>query len=158
VFAGRDLRDGCTLAECGVGPEATLSVLLRLRGGKGGFGALLRGAGRAAQTENQDAMRDLSGRRLRHVNAEKKLQVSPTRRSQKCHVGGARWAATRALVCQDVCLDVRRVPRVCGTPVRRVSPHSVAVAGSEARARGSECVRAGLGGRGAQARRGGRGG
>lgn len=84
VFAGRDLRDGCTLAECGVGPEATLSVLLRLRGGKGGFGALLRGAGRAAQTENQDAMRDLSGRRLRHINAEKKLQVCSKRRLQMC--------------------------------------------------------------------------
>ena len=45
----------------------------RLLGGKGGFGALLRGAGRAALTDNFDACRDLSGRRLRHVNADKKL-------------------------------------------------------------------------------------
>ncbi len=36
-------------------------------------GALLGAAGRAALTDNFDACRDLSGRRLRHVNAEQKL-------------------------------------------------------------------------------------
>lgn len=53
------------------------SVLLRLRGGKGGFGSLLRGAATKAgqkKTSNFDACRDMSGRRLRHVNAEKKLK------------------------------------------------------------------------------------
>lgn len=52
-------------------------LLLRLRGGKGGFGSLLRGpATKAGQkkTNNFDACRDMSGRRLRHVNAEKKLE------------------------------------------------------------------------------------
>ncbi|KAI3449267.1 hypothetical protein Pfo_005932 [Paulownia fortunei] len=52
-------------------------VLLRLRGGKGGFGSLLRGAATKAgqkKTNNFDACRDMSGRRLRHVNAEKKLE------------------------------------------------------------------------------------
>ena len=44
------------------------------RGGKGGFGSLLRGSGKTAMTENEDACRDLSGRRLRLVNAEKNLQ------------------------------------------------------------------------------------
>jgi hypothetical protein len=45
IYAGKQLCDEKTLAECSVGPESTLHVVLRLRGGKGGFGALLRGAG-----------------------------------------------------------------------------------------------------------------
>ncbi|ERN09338.1 protein SDE2 homolog [Amborella trichopoda] len=59
----------------GLFPSCTL--LLRLRGGKGGFGSLLRGAATKAgqkKTNNFDACRDMSGRRLRHVNAEKKLE------------------------------------------------------------------------------------
>ncbi|XAR53963.1 hypothetical protein NMG60_11028918 [Bertholletia excelsa] len=55
----------------------TIHLLLRLRGGKGGFGSLLRGAATKAgqkKTNNFDACRDMSGRRLRHVNAEKKLE------------------------------------------------------------------------------------
>lgn len=51
--------------------------MLRLLGGKGGFGSLLRGAATKAgqkKTNNFDACRDMSGRRLRHVNAEKKLE------------------------------------------------------------------------------------
>ncbi|KAK1364235.1 Sde2 N-terminal domain-containing protein [Heracleum sosnowskyi] len=58
-------------------PINPISLLLRLRGGKGGFGSLLRGAGTKAgqkKTNNFDACRDLSGRRLRHVNAEKKME------------------------------------------------------------------------------------
>ncbi|XP_052171353.1 uncharacterized protein LOC127787376 [Diospyros lotus] len=52
-------------------------LLLRLPGGKGGFGSLLRGAATKAgqkKTNNFDACRDMSGRRLRHVNAEKRLE------------------------------------------------------------------------------------
>lgn len=59
----------------GIFPSCT--ILLRLRGGKGGFGSLLRGAATKAgqkKTSNFDACRDMSGRRLRHVNAEKKLK------------------------------------------------------------------------------------
>ncbi|KAL8118951.1 uncharacterized protein LOC141724036 [Apium graveolens] len=58
-------------------PINPISLLLRLRGGKGGFGSLLRGAGTKAgqkKTNNFDACRDMSGRRLRHVNAEKKME------------------------------------------------------------------------------------
>ncbi|XP_031128364.1 replication stress response regulator SDE2 isoform X1 [Ipomoea triloba] len=54
-----------------------VNLLLRLRGGKGGFGSLLRGAATKAgqkKTNNFDACRDMSGRRLRHVNAEKRLE------------------------------------------------------------------------------------
>jgi hypothetical protein len=35
--------------------------VLRLRGGKGGFGSLLRGAGKQKLTDNFDACRDLHG-------------------------------------------------------------------------------------------------
>ena len=56
-------------------PNSSFHLLLRLDGGKGGFGSLLRGAGTSgAATTNQDACRDLSGRRIRHVEAEKKLR------------------------------------------------------------------------------------
>ncbi|KAK6142739.1 hypothetical protein DH2020_023087 [Rehmannia glutinosa] len=57
--------------------SVVVHLLLRLRGGKGGFGSLLRGAATKAgqkKTNNFDACRDMSGRRLRHVNAEKKLE------------------------------------------------------------------------------------
>ncbi|GBF91485.1 hypothetical protein Rsub_04225 [Raphidocelis subcapitata] len=54
---------------------AGLDLLLRLAGGKGGFGALLRGQGRDGKiTDNFDACRDLQGRRLRTLEAEKKLR------------------------------------------------------------------------------------
>lgn len=44
-------------------------------GGKGGFGALLRGQGRDGKvTTNFDACRDLSGRRVRHTTIENKLR------------------------------------------------------------------------------------
>lgn len=67
--------DSVLTAEDGSLPSCTL--LLRLPGGKGGFGSLLRGAATKAgqkKTSNFDACRDMSGRRLRHVNAEKKLK------------------------------------------------------------------------------------
>lgn len=57
--------------------NATIHLVLSLLGGKGGFGSLLRGAATKAgqkKTNNFDACRDMSGRRLRHVNAEKKLE------------------------------------------------------------------------------------
>lgn len=50
----------------------TIHMTASLRGGKGGFGALLRNAGRARNTDNFDACRTLDGRRMREVEAEKK--------------------------------------------------------------------------------------
>ncbi|GAQ82363.1 Telomere_Sde2 domain containing protein [Klebsormidium nitens] len=55
----------------GLFPSCTL--LARLLGGKGGFGSLLRGSQSQKKTTNFDACRDMNGRRLRHVNSEKKL-------------------------------------------------------------------------------------
>jgi len=51
-------------------------VALRLDGGKGGFGSLLRGGNtRVGQkkTTNFDACRDLNGRRIRHASNEQRL-------------------------------------------------------------------------------------
>ncbi|KAK9137418.1 hypothetical protein Sjap_008012 [Stephania japonica] len=74
----QSLADDQTLISASAdGSFPTVHLLLRLRGGKGGFGSLLRGAATKAgqkKTNNFDACRDMSGRRLRHVNAEKRLE------------------------------------------------------------------------------------
>ncbi|KAK4748485.1 hypothetical protein SAY87_015071 [Trapa incisa] len=73
VYSGRQIGDASLLQSS----DSTVHLCLRLRGGKGGFGSLLRGAATKAgqkKTNNFDACRDMSGRRLRHVNAEKKLE------------------------------------------------------------------------------------
>ncbi|KAK7397428.1 hypothetical protein VNO78_18599 [Psophocarpus tetragonolobus] len=80
VTGFRHLNDDKSAIQCS--PEdgnmfPSVRLLLRLKGGKGGFGSLLRGAATKAgqkKTNNFDACRDMSGRRLRHVNAEKRLE------------------------------------------------------------------------------------
>jgi len=60
-----------------VAPDAGAGAappVLRLRGGKGGFGSNLRAAGKHKLTDNFDACRDLQGRRIRHKTAAQKLQ------------------------------------------------------------------------------------
>ncbi|XP_071476213.1 splicing regulator SDE2-like [Diadema antillarum] len=67
---GKPLQDGERLE-----PDATYQVILGLKGGKGGFGAMLRMIGaQIEKTTNREACRDLSGRRMRDVNNEKNLQ------------------------------------------------------------------------------------
>eukprot|EP00320_Phaeocystis_rex_P007299 CAMPEP_0119058816 /NCGR_PEP_ID=MMETSP1178-20130426/3086_1 /TAXON_ID=33656 /ORGANISM="unid sp, Strain CCMP2000" /LENGTH=249 /DNA_ID=CAMNT_0007039803 /DNA_START=29 /DNA_END=778 /DNA_ORIENTATION=+ len=67
----RDLA--CDAMELDV--DMSVHALLRLPGGKGGFGAMLRTAGtKGVKTTNFDACRDLNGRRLRYVNQEAKLR------------------------------------------------------------------------------------
>lgn len=52
-----------------------VNVSLPLVGGKGGFGSMLRAIGaQIEKTTNKEACRDLSGRRLRDVNAEKRIK------------------------------------------------------------------------------------
>ena len=69
-----------------------------IRGGKGGFGTLLRGQSRQAgakRTVDFGACRDLSGRRLRHVNDElklrkwKELEEAKKRSSSSSRIHGA---------------------------------------------------------------------
>lgn len=53
-----------------------IHIALRLVGGKGGFGSMLRAIGaQIEKTTNREACRDLSGRRLRDINEEKRLKT-----------------------------------------------------------------------------------
>tara|TARA_B110000090_G_scaffold181292_1_gene206688 strand:- start:142 stop:744 length:603 start_codon:yes stop_codon:yes gene_type:complete len=66
-----------SLDELGVHGETTIHVRLLIRGGKGGYGALLRIQSKRKgnkQTTDFGACRDLTGRRLRHVNDEKIIE------------------------------------------------------------------------------------
>jgi hypothetical protein len=78
LVTGRlDVSPNSVLASHPDGQFPSASALLRLRGGKGGFGSLLPGAASKAgqkKTSNFDACRDINGRRLRHVNAERRLE------------------------------------------------------------------------------------
>ncbi|KAF5842656.1 ubiquitin fusion protein [Dunaliella salina] len=75
LHQGRHLQDEQLLSSYGIAAESTVHLVLALRGGKGGFGALLRGLGRDGKgTTNFDACRDLSGRRVRHSTIENKLK------------------------------------------------------------------------------------
>ncbi|XP_075157205.1 splicing regulator SDE2 [Haematobia irritans] len=59
-------------------PVEGVPVYIRLRvlGGKGGFGSMLRAIGaQIEKTTNREACRDLSGRRLRDINEEKRLKA-----------------------------------------------------------------------------------
>lgn len=55
--------------------ENVFRVCSRIIGGKGGFGSMLRAIGaQIEKTTNREACRDLSGRRLRDINEEKRLR------------------------------------------------------------------------------------
>lgn len=69
---GRTLLDTDAIGVC----HPTITISLRLNGGKGGFGSMLRAMGgmkSGFETDNVESCRDLSGRRLRHVNDEKRI-------------------------------------------------------------------------------------
>lgn len=58
------------------GNNNDIYVHLKLIGGKGGFGSMLRAIGaQIEKTTNREACRDLSGRRLRDINEEKRLKA-----------------------------------------------------------------------------------
>lgn len=56
-------------------PGETVDVAGRLLGGKGGFGSMLRAIGaQIEKTTNREACRDLTGRRLRAINDERRFR------------------------------------------------------------------------------------
>lgn len=57
------------------GSNDVVRLSTKLIGGKGGFGSMLRAIGaQIEKTTNREACRDLSGRRLRDINEEKRLR------------------------------------------------------------------------------------
>jgi hypothetical protein len=75
VYSGKVLQDEKQLHAYGVEAGSTIEMRWRMRGGKGGFGAILRAQGRAGNKDgNFDACRDLQGRRIRHQRVEKELE------------------------------------------------------------------------------------
>ena len=59
-------------------------VFSGLLGGKGGFGSMLRALGNQIQkTTNKEAMRDLSGRRIRDINQEKRLKNYVNKKAER---------------------------------------------------------------------------
>jgi len=59
-------------------------VIPRLIGGKGGFGSMLRAIGaQIEKTTSREACRDLSGRRMRDINNEKKLKEWLSKESER---------------------------------------------------------------------------
>lgn len=72
ISCQKELVDNTPL--CQLNQLHTLHLKVRIVGGKGGFGATLKSQ-KANQSKitNYDACRDLSGRRLRHVQAQSQL-------------------------------------------------------------------------------------
>lgn len=74
------LKDGRTVSEDGILPLDGSMTIVRavtgsLPGGKGGFGAQLRAAGRGSKgSASQDECRDLQGRRIKYQNRENMLK------------------------------------------------------------------------------------
>ena len=70
LINGKPTSDDCLLTNTN-----TVRICSRLLGGKGGFGSMLRAIGaQIEKTTNREACRDLSGRRLRDINEEKRLR------------------------------------------------------------------------------------
>lgn len=68
---GAKVDDGTQLPSL----EKVVRLSSKLVGGKGGFGSMLRAIGaQIEKTTNREACRDLSGRRLRDINEEKRLR------------------------------------------------------------------------------------
>lgn len=68
---GKLISDGFDLTTF----DNVIRVWPKLVGGKGGFGSMLRAIGaQIEKTTNREACRDLSGRRLRDINEEKRLR------------------------------------------------------------------------------------
>lgn len=70
------VHNGRLMYEDNICSNGHATVVPRLLGGKGGFGSMLRAIGaQIEKTTNREACRDLSGRRLRDINEEKRLKA-----------------------------------------------------------------------------------
>ncbi|XP_063216351.1 splicing regulator SDE2 isoform X2 [Bacillus rossius redtenbacheri] len=97
------LHNGKIVSSTDVVTDGVVHVVPRLRGGKGGFGSMLRAIGaQIEKTTNREACRDLSGRRLRDINEEKRLKNWITQQAER-----EREAAERRK---------KRLERLCAEP------------------------------------------
>ncbi|XP_047353134.1 replication stress response regulator SDE2 [Vespa velutina] len=70
------VHNGRTINESNMFLHGCATIIPKLLGGKGGFGSMLRAIGaQIEKTTNREACRDLSGRRLRDINEEKRLKA-----------------------------------------------------------------------------------
>jgi hypothetical protein len=93
--------------------QAAAEPVLRLRGGKGGFGSNLRAAGKHKLTDNFDACRDLQGRRIRQRTAAQQLaewqEGAQERERERMELKQLKEAAKAEAREQIVEVDVRSV-------------------------------------------------
>jgi hypothetical protein len=83
IINGRQLTSELEFAELvDVDQTNFVQLQLRLLGGKGGFGALLRTSKGTKKTTNFGACRDLNGRRLKDIQLEQKLQEMEAKREE----------------------------------------------------------------------------
>ncbi|CAG9335806.1 unnamed protein product [Blepharisma stoltei] len=73
----------CSRGVSEINPDFIVCVSLKVCGGKGGFGSLLRGQGMFARVDNFEACRDLNGRRIRHINDEIRLAQWKQKQAEK---------------------------------------------------------------------------
>lgn len=79
-----------------------LSLEPKLCGGKGGFGSMLRAIGaQIEKTTNREACRDLSGRRLRDINEEKRLKAWIEKQSKRDEEAVERKKRKLAKLCAE---------------------------------------------------------
>lgn len=77
-------QNGKLIRDSTISKVGNVWVHLRLLGGKGGFGSMLRAIGaQIEKTTNREACRDLSGRRLRDINEEKRLKTWLEKQSER---------------------------------------------------------------------------
>lgn len=70
------IHNGRTINQDDTILDGCATIVPKLLGGKGGFGSMLRAIGaQIEKTTNREACRDLSGRRLRDINEEKRLKA-----------------------------------------------------------------------------------
>ncbi|CAF3490036.1 unnamed protein product [Adineta steineri] len=90
--------------------DETYKIWPRVFGGKGGFGSLLRSFGKQILiSKNKEACRDLTGRRMRDVNNEKKLQEWMQKQLEKS-ASSSTDQKNKASQGQEEKTDYRNVP------------------------------------------------
>lgn len=88
-----------------------VSIVPRLFGGKGGFGSMLRAIGaQIEKTTNREACRDLSGRRLRDINEEKRLKAWIEKQGKRDEEAAER--------------KKKKLERLCAQPKHEFKDHS----------------------------------